>query len=79
MDEDRVAESAKEIKGTVKQAVGKAVGDAKLGIGGQGRQDRRQGSERHRRPQRHNQRHALREIVVAAMYFVPCDLERQSG
>jgi len=30
MDKDRVAGSAKEIKGTVKQAVGKAVGDAKL-------------------------------------------------
>ena len=30
MDKDRIAGSAKEIKGTVKQAVGKAVGDAKL-------------------------------------------------
>jgi len=30
MDKDRVAGSAKQIKGTVKQAVGKAVGDAKL-------------------------------------------------
>jgi len=30
MDKDRVAGSAKEIKGTVKQAVGKAVGDTKL-------------------------------------------------
>jgi uncharacterized protein YjbJ (UPF0337 family) len=30
MDKDRVIGSAKEIKGTVKQAVGKAVGDAKL-------------------------------------------------
>jgi uncharacterized protein YjbJ (UPF0337 family) len=30
MDKDRVAGSAKEIKGTIKQAVGKAVGDAKL-------------------------------------------------
>jgi uncharacterized protein YjbJ (UPF0337 family) len=30
MDEDRVVGSAKEIKGTAKQAVGKAVGDAKL-------------------------------------------------
>jgi uncharacterized protein YjbJ (UPF0337 family) len=30
MDKDRVVGSAKEIKGTVKQAVGKAVGDAKL-------------------------------------------------
>ena len=30
MDKDRVAGSAKEIKGAVKQAVGKAVGDAKI-------------------------------------------------
>ena len=30
MDKDRVAGSAKQIKGNVKQAVGKAVGDAKL-------------------------------------------------
>jgi uncharacterized protein YjbJ (UPF0337 family) len=30
MDKDRVAGSAKEIKGTIKQAVGKAVGDVKL-------------------------------------------------
>jgi len=30
MDEDRVAGSAKEIKGTIKQAVGKAVGNTKL-------------------------------------------------
>ena len=30
MDEDRVAGSAKEIKGAVKQTVGKVLGDAKL-------------------------------------------------
>jgi uncharacterized protein YjbJ (UPF0337 family) len=30
MDKDRVVGSAKQIKGAVKQAVGKAVGDAKL-------------------------------------------------
>ena len=30
MDKDRVVGSAKNIKGTVKQMVGKAVGDAKL-------------------------------------------------
>jgi uncharacterized protein YjbJ (UPF0337 family) len=30
IDKDRVIGSAKEIKGTVKQTVGKAVGDAKL-------------------------------------------------
>ncbi len=30
MDKDRIVGSAKEIKGAVKQTVGKAVGDAKL-------------------------------------------------
>jgi len=30
MDKDRIAGSAKQIKGAVKQVVGKAVGDAKL-------------------------------------------------
>jgi uncharacterized protein YjbJ (UPF0337 family) len=30
MDKDRVAGSAKQVKGAVKQAVGKAVGDTKL-------------------------------------------------
>ncbi len=30
MDKDRIAGSAKEIKGSVKEAVGKAAGDAKL-------------------------------------------------
>ena len=30
MDKDRVAGSAKQVKGTVKEAAGKAVGDAKL-------------------------------------------------
>ena len=30
MDKDRVIGSAKQIKGTVKQAVGKAIGDTKL-------------------------------------------------
>jgi uncharacterized protein YjbJ (UPF0337 family) len=30
IDKDRIAGSAKEIKGAVKEAVGKAVGDAKL-------------------------------------------------
>jgi uncharacterized protein YjbJ (UPF0337 family) len=30
MDKDRVVGSAKEIKGAVKQAVGKVLGDAKL-------------------------------------------------
>ena len=30
MDKDRVVGSAKQVKGTVKQVVGKAVGDSKL-------------------------------------------------
>jgi uncharacterized protein YjbJ (UPF0337 family) len=30
MDKDRIAGSAKQIKGTVKQAIGKVVGDTKL-------------------------------------------------
>ena len=30
MDKDRIAGSAKEIKGMIKETVGKAVGDAKL-------------------------------------------------
>jgi uncharacterized protein YjbJ (UPF0337 family) len=35
MDKDRVAGSAKQVKGAVKQAVGKAVGDTKLEAEGQ--------------------------------------------
>ena len=35
IDKDRVIGSAKEIKGTVKQTVGKAAGDAKLESEGQ--------------------------------------------
>ena len=34
MDKDRVVGSAKQVKGAVKQAVGKAVGDAKLELEG---------------------------------------------
>ena len=30
MDKDRIAGSAKEIKGAIKEGIGKAVGDAKL-------------------------------------------------
>jgi len=30
MDKDRVAGSAKQVKGTVKQSLGKAIGDARL-------------------------------------------------
>jgi uncharacterized protein YjbJ (UPF0337 family) len=45
MDKDRVAGSAKEIKGTVKQAVGKAVGDAKLES--EGKADKIEGKVQH--------------------------------
>jgi uncharacterized protein YjbJ (UPF0337 family) len=41
MDKDRVIGSAKQIKGTFKQAVGKAVGDAKLE--GEGKADKIEG------------------------------------
>ena len=34
MDKDRVVGSAKQVKGAVKQALGKALGDAKLESGG---------------------------------------------
>jgi uncharacterized protein YjbJ (UPF0337 family) len=50
MDKDRLVGSAKQIKGTVKQVIGKAVGDVKLESGRQGRQNRRQSSECRRRP-----------------------------
>ena len=35
MDKDRIAGSAKVVKGKVKEAVGKAIGDAKLETEGQ--------------------------------------------
>lgn len=35
MDKDRVIGSAKVVKGKIKEAVGKAVGDAKLQVEGQ--------------------------------------------
>jgi len=41
IDKDRVAGSAKVVKGKVKEAVGKAVGDAKLE--GQGKADKIEG------------------------------------
>jgi uncharacterized protein YjbJ (UPF0337 family) len=34
MDKDRIAGTAKEIKGSIKETVGKATGDAKLEAGG---------------------------------------------
>ncbi len=41
MDKDRVVGSAKQVKGAVKQAVGKVVGDAKLEL--EGKADRIEG------------------------------------
>ena len=34
MDKDRIVGSAKQVKGSIKEAVGKAVGDAKLQVDG---------------------------------------------
>jgi hypothetical protein len=61
MDKDRVVGSAKVVKGKIKEAVGKAVGDAKLESRATPTRSR-QGSERRRRPQRHSQT----EIGIAA-------------
>jgi uncharacterized protein YjbJ (UPF0337 family) len=41
MDKDRIIGSAKQIKGTIKEAVGKVVGDAKLQV--DGKADRAEG------------------------------------
>ena len=41
MDKDRVAGSAKQVKGAVKEAVGKVVGDAKLEL--EGKADKAEG------------------------------------
>jgi uncharacterized protein YjbJ (UPF0337 family) len=41
MDKDRIIGSAKRIKGTIKEAVGKVVGDAKLQV--DGKADRAEG------------------------------------
>lgn len=38
MDKDRIAGAAKQVKGSVKEAVGKAVGDGKLQSDGQAEQ-----------------------------------------
>jgi uncharacterized protein YjbJ (UPF0337 family) len=61
MDKDRVAESAKKIKGSIKEVVGKAAGDAKLEAKGKADKVEGQGSER-RRPQRHLQINSLDEV-----------------
>ena len=47
MDKDRVAGSAKQVKGALKEAVGKVVGDAKLEAEGKG--GPRESAKRHRR------------------------------
>ena len=50
MDKDRIKGTVEQAKGAVKEAVGKAAGDAKLEV--EGRNERgRQNSERDRRPQ----------------------------
>jgi uncharacterized protein YjbJ (UPF0337 family) len=41
MDKDRIAGSAKQVKGAVKEAIGKATGDAKLQ--GDGKADKAEG------------------------------------
>lgn len=41
MDEDRIIGSAKQIKGSIKETVGKVVGDAKLQV--DGKADRAEG------------------------------------
>ena len=41
MDKDRIAGAAKEIKGSVKETIGKVVGDAKLE--GEGKADKAEG------------------------------------
>jgi uncharacterized protein YjbJ (UPF0337 family) len=38
MDKDRIAGTAKEVKGSVKEAVGKVIGDAKLQSDGEAEQ-----------------------------------------
>ena len=38
MDKDRIAGTAKEVKGSVKEAIGKVVGDAKLQADGKAEQ-----------------------------------------
>ena len=69
MDKDRVVGSAKQIKGAVKQVVGKAVGDAKLES--EGTADKVEGKVQNAIGS--PQRHAQREIGVAAAHCVPGD------
>ena len=55
MDKDRIAGSAKQIKGSIKEAIGKVTGDTKLQSEGEADEFRRQDSECSRRSQRHVQ------------------------
>ena len=65
MDRDRIAGAAKEIKGSVEETIGKAVGDARLQS--DGKAGRRQGPERYRRSQGRNEevRNAVRLSTCA--------------
>ena len=49
MDKDRIAEAAKKIKGSIKETIGKATGDAKLEA--EGKADKVVDPERYRRSQ----------------------------
>ena len=65
MDKNRIAGSIKEIKGAAKEAVGKAIGDAKLQS--DGKTDKAVGkiSERRRRPERYSSRRGDEAVKVA--------------
>ena len=69
MDKDRVVGSAKQVKGAVKRAVGKVVGDAKLESEGRANKIEGKISEHYRRPQRH----APREVgAVSSLANAHC-------
>lgn len=68
MDRERILGSAVQIQGEVTQAVAKAVGDAKLEFGGQGRQGRGQSSKYRRWPQRRAQREIGVEELGTAFF-----------
>ena len=63
IDKDRIIGSAKVVKGNVKEAVGKAVGDAKLET--QGKADKIEGKVQN--VDRRHQRHAERQITSYAL------------
>jgi len=56
MDKDRVEGSAKQVKGAVKETIGKVVGDAKLEGEGKADKTERQSAKCHRRPERRGAR-----------------------